>query len=140
MSDTSKTIAQRFYTEIYNHHNLDMLEQFLAPEFVWHEPYDPVAIRGVGQCKAFLENLFQAFPNYEVTIENLLSEGEQVAVRWVATGTHLGPFKEYPPTQQDLVIPGISMMKLQGDKIVEYWSMLDNFLILAQMGAFGDIA
>lgn len=135
-AEGSKAIAQRFYNEIFNHQNLELLEQFLAPDFVWNAPYDPTALHGIESTKAFLNTLFQAFPDYHVTIEDLFSEQEQVAIRWVATGTHKGAFKGYAATQQEVVIPGISMMKLRHGKLVKYWSMLDNFLVLAQMGAF----
>lgn len=140
MTDFSKAIAQRFYYEAINRQDLDILEELLAQDFVWHEPYDPTALRGIEPTRVFLKEFFQAFPDYFVTIENLFSENEQVAVRWVATATHLGTFKDYPASHQPIVVPGISIMRLQAGKIAEFWSILDNFVMLAQMGAFGIIA
>lgn len=136
MSDLNKTIARRFYDEIWNHKNLDQLNELLTPDYIWHEPSTISDLQGLERAKQFLNDYFVAFPDYRVAIDDMIAEADRVAVRWTAYGTHQGPLKGIPATGKSIMIPGISILRMKQGKCSEYWTSLDNFLLLSELGIF----
>lgn len=136
MSEQNKLIAQRFYDEIWNQKNLTHLGDLLTQDHVWHEPSTVTDLQGLQGTQKFLSEYFIAFPDYRVVIEDIIAEDDKVAVRWIAYGTHQGPLKGIPPTGKSIMIPGISILRIKHGKCSEYWTSLDNFLLLSELGIF----
>jgi hypothetical protein len=74
------------------------------------------------------------FPLYELVAEELISEGDLVAVRGRMRGEHLGPFMGMPPTGKKIDIPLFLTYRLAGGKIVDHWMVSDNLTMLQQLG------
>lgn len=138
MTEANKALVKRFFEEVWNQHRIEILEELLTDDFVWHEPYNPDDLCGIDRARQFFEEQFTAFPDYSTTIEDLLGEGDRIALRWLGTGTHRGVLKGLQPTGNTIAIPGISILHCRDGKIAEYWSSLDNFLLLSELGAFNE--
>jgi steroid delta-isomerase-like uncharacterized protein len=67
------------------------------------------------------EPFVEAFPDLSVTVEGTVSEGEQVVVRWTATGTHTGPGLGLPPTGRPISLRGMTWIRFAGGKMIEGW-------------------
>ncbi|HEY9622851.1 MAG TPA: ester cyclase [Crinalium sp.] len=134
--ELNKSVAQRFYDIIWNQKNLDALDDLLTSDYVWHEPSTVSDLQGVPRARQFLLSYFTAFPDYQVVIDDIISEDDRVAVRWTAYGTHQGPLKGIPPTGKSIKLPGISILRIREGKCSEYWTSLDNFLLLSELGIF----
>lgn len=139
MTDANKALAQRFFDEVWTQHQLATLAELFTADFVWHEPNSPADLCGIDRARQFFNQQFTAFPDYQSTVEDLFGEGDRVAVRWLATGTHQGVLKGLQPTGRTVSLPGISILRFRDGKIAEYWSSLDNFLLLSELGAFDEI-
>ena len=70
----------------------------------------------------------------KVIDSRLVAEGDQVAVRWQANGTHLGSFFETNPTHQEVYYSGVTFFTLRENKIAEYWALVDMHALLKQAG------
>jgi predicted ester cyclase len=83
----NKDLARRSW-EIANQHNPDLIEEFYAPSLVWHEPDQDV--RGYEQAKQFTSTFFAAFPDLNISVEDVIAEGDQAVSRYTIRGTHQG--------------------------------------------------
>jgi len=132
MSEENKDLARRSW-EIVNQRNPDLLEEYYPPDFVWHEPDQD--IRGYEQAKQFVTSYFTAIPDINITIEDVLAEGDQVVTRWTIRGTHQGETEEFgPPTGKQMVLEGITIHRIEDGNIVEEWERYDNLSVLQQLG------
>jgi predicted ester cyclase len=75
-----------------------------------------------------------SFPDLRFTISDLVVEGEKVAVRWLMQGTDLGGVEQHPPTGRSMRLTGITMMRIEGQRIVEEWNEVDIAGMLRQLG------
>jgi predicted ester cyclase len=73
-------------------------------------------------------------PDLRVTIEELVAEGDKVAVRRAYVGTHRGELLGIPPTGKQVRVSGISIFRLAGGKIAEQWELLDRLALMQQLG------
>ncbi len=74
------------------------------------------------------------FPNYEVIAEDILAEGDLVAVRARLVGTHQGPFNELPPTGRKIDLEFFINYRIANGKIVDHWMILDSAELMKQLG------
>ena len=94
MSDENKALALRSW-EIVNRRDLDAIQEFYAPDLVWHEPDQD--IHGSEEAKRFLATYFRAFPDLTHAVEDVIAEGEKVVTRYTLSGTHRGETEEFGP-------------------------------------------
>ena len=131
-TEENKAVIRR-YREIHNSGNLDALDQIVAPDLVTHSnlPGVPPGLEGgkMGH-QAFLT----AFPDTQVTTDELIAEGEKVVERFTARGTHTGPFMDMPPTGKSFVVSGVSIFRVADGKIVEHWGLNDAAGLMQQLG------
>ncbi len=81
-----------------------------------------------------------AFPKYELIIEELLSEGNQVIVRARLVGNHEGQFGDIYPTQKHVDFPFVVGYKIENGKIVSHWLIADQMMLMQQLGVEKSLA
>ena len=132
-SETNKAIAHRWYEEVFNTGNLALISELFAPNFVDHDPSNPLpGLEGLGQLVSMYRG---AFPNLHFTIEDELSEGDKLVTRFVARGTHNGPLMGIPPSGKQAIVTGIDILRFESGKIVEHWGNQDLLGMMQQIGA-----
>ena len=133
MSEDNKALARRPWEEIVNQHNLDAVDEIYAAGIVWHVPEGD--IQGSEQVKQFVGSYLSAFPDMNVTVEDVIAEGEKAVTRWTMRGTHQGETEELgPPTERQIEVEGITIHRIEGGKIVEEWERYDNLSVMEQLG------
>ncbi len=128
-----KAIQRRVY-ELFSSGNLAALEEVIAPDAVDHnaQPGMATGLEGVRQTLG----MFRAtFPDLRFTAEDMLAEGDRVAARITATGTHRGEFQGLPPTGKQVTISGIEIVRIANGRVVERWGQFDFLGLLQQLGA-----
>jgi steroid delta-isomerase-like uncharacterized protein len=125
----------RKVVEAFNRNDLDgVLEQF-AEDAALHEPYVDDPIAGQQALREFHQVLFDAFPDEQLSIEQLLSDGEWVIARTVASGTQTGDFLGIAPTGKRFSVPECLVYQMDDDgRIVNQWTYVDSGLIAKQLG------
>ncbi len=134
MSEENKALARR-WADIFAQGNLDLVEEIYAPNFVGHDPAIPEDTRGVEGAREFYGMYLGAFPDAEVTIEDQLAEGDMVATRWTGRGTHQGELMGVPPSGNRVEVPGITISRIEGGKVVEEWNNYDALGMMQAIGA-----
>ena len=131
-AEENKAIALRT-SEIVNQKNPDLIEELYPPDFVWHGPDQD--IRGYEQAKQLSYTFFAAFPDAQMTDEDVIAEGEKVVRRYTTRGTHQGETAVFgPPTGRQVELKGITIHRIEGGKIVEEWEAYDNLSMMKQLG------
>ncbi len=127
--EENKAIVRRFI-ESYNNRNLDLIDDFVAPDYVDHT--NKVDRDGLKQ----LFNMgLKAFPDWHETIEDIIAEGDKVWVRLAYTGTHKGEFFGLTPTGKKITAKDVDIYRIVNGKLAEYWSVTDNVDMLKQIDA-----
>jgi steroid delta-isomerase-like uncharacterized protein len=87
------------------------------------------------QAKQFVTTYETAFPDMNVTVEDVIAEGDKVVTRVTLRGTHQGETEEFgPPTGRQVELKGITISRIEGGKIVEDWDAYDNLSAMQQLG------
>lgn len=89
MSEENKELVKRFYHEMVNKQNLGLIEELLAPNYSEH--LNPSGSGHEG-FKQFVDRIASAFPDLQVTVEDLIAEGDKVVARVTIDATHMGTF------------------------------------------------
>ena len=133
MSEQNKAIARRFYDEVINKGNLALADALLTHDFMDHGAQGvPMNLEGF---KRFATGLAAAFPDLRVTVEDMVAEGDKVAVRVTVSGTHTGVFMgSVQATGKRVTWTGIDIMRLRDGKIAERWNHRDLLGLLQQLG------
>ncbi|HUS17201.1 MAG TPA: ester cyclase [Chloroflexia bacterium] len=129
--EANKALVHRFLEEAWNRKNPEIADELLAPSYVYHgSGQEP----GPGGARNLIALFSTAFPDATATVNNIVAEGEQVAVRWTTEGTHLGDFGGLPATGQKVVMTGMEFFRIVDGKVVERWSNSDTLGLLQQLG------
>jgi len=130
MSEENKALARRAWEALKNP---DLLDEVYAADVVWHEP--DREIHGIEEAKQFVSMYRTAMPDVNVTVEDMIAEGDKVVTRVTLRGTHQGETEEFgPPTGRQIEGEGITISRIEGGKIVEDWDAYDNLTTLQQLG------
>lgn len=129
----NKLIASRDPDEIWNQVSLAVIDEVIAEGYVGH--YDMgTTVEGREAYRQYVPGTLAAFPDFHITVEELLAEGDLVVFRSTATGTHLGPLGQIPATGKAWVVGGIVIRRIADGKIVELWQLNDMLSLLMQIG------
>jgi predicted ester cyclase len=130
-TEDNKSIVRHFYEE-FNQKNLAVIDEFIDPHFVDHSPPPGVPADIEGAKQQF--GIFQAFPDLQLTVEDLIAEGDKVVARLTIQGTHQGTFMGLPPTGKHVMFTAIDINRIAGGKSVEHWNTSDILGLLQQLG------
>ena len=131
MSDQeqNKQSVRRLF-ETFNQGDLDTVDELVGPGYVGAQ-----GERGPEGFKVVVRGLRTAFPDLHYTIDEIVAEGDRVAVRWHWTGTHQGPFRVFPATGRSVSNSGAGIFQVSGGKIVAATLETDRLGFLEQIGA-----
>jgi|SRR5215204_56729 len=133
--EENRALIQRFVEEAFNPGNLDVVDEIYAPVYVGHTAGFPEQSPDPEGVKEFVGLYRRAFPDLHTTIEDIVTEGDKVAYRWTAVGTHQGELLGVPPTSNRMEITGITIERIEDGRIVETWNNFDQLGMMRQIGA-----
>ena len=128
----SAELVRRFHSELLSSCDPDVADSFFAPEFVSHNnpPGFPPGVDGV---KRFFSMFRDAFPDVAVEIDEMVAEGDRVAVATTFTGTHEGELMGVAPTGRRVSVTGIGIVRVADGKIVEHRGLTDILGLMRQL-------
>ena len=131
--DDNKAILRTYVETIFNQQQVDRADDLVAADFLDHAAL-PGQAPGLEGAKQKWAMYLAGIPDLRVTIEELVAEGDKVAVRRSYEGTHQGELLGIPATGNHLQLGGISIFRLAGGKIAEHWEQLDRLTLMQQLG------
>jgi steroid delta-isomerase-like uncharacterized protein len=134
-AEEHKALIRRFVEEAFNAVNLAVVDQPYAARHVSHSPGMPAGPRCPEEVRQFVTLYRSAFPDLRTSIEDMIAEGDNVAYRWTAHGTHHGDLMSISPTRKQVTSTGITLERRADGKIVDEWNIWDQRGLLQQFGA-----
>lgn len=133
MSEQNKRLVREITEVIWNGRQLDRIPEFYAADFVGD--YRPYALReGHAGVRAMVEGAWTAFPDYHEELQDLIAEGDRVAVHLTISGTQLGQWGPLPPTGKRARFDEIAILPIRDGKVLGQRGVVDNLLALRQLG------
>ena len=129
--EQNKALVRRYYDEVLTGRDRQLLDQLLDASFISHVSGGPDAI--VETYVAAVDTTLAAFADLEVKVEDQIAEGDKVATRWRATGTHTGTFAGVGGTGRVITVTGIHVHRVAQGRLVEHWEELNLLGALRQM-------
>jgi steroid delta-isomerase-like uncharacterized protein len=138
--DENKALAQRFYNEVINSHNVASIKSFVTTDFIDHNPSPGHTGKGLDDLVAQFNELFTALPDCHVTLDLMVAEEDTVVAYLTMTGTNKGPFGNMPASNKPVKINGIDIVRIKDGKATERWGVFDDLSMMTQMGMVSSYA
>ena len=134
-TEANKALVRRFFAETLSAGRIAAVDEFIAADAVEHEELAPGVPPGREGVKVFFALLRAAFPDLQVTIDDLIAEGDKVMAYLTLRGTHQGEFLGIPPTGRQVAFRTIDIVRVADGLMVEHWGLTDSLALLQQLGA-----
>gem|GEM_PF-455633 len=130
---SNKAIAIRDPLEVFNESDLSLIDEIVGEGFVGH--YDGGReVVGIEGYSEYVQASFVAFPDFQITVDQIFGEGDIVYFVSTASATHTGPLGPIPPTGMPWKVNAIIARRVVDGKIVETWQLNDMLSLLMQIG------
>ena len=130
-----KTNEQLFkiFIEIgFSKGDVTVFDTYASPDFVEHQNgFQPPNTEGV---KKAINSLHAAFPDFSMSIKELVMDGDKVWGRMIAKGTQRGQFGPLPPSGKRFEITVIDIMRFKDGQLIEHWGVPDRLALMEQLG------
>jgi predicted ester cyclase len=130
LTETDKLAFRKLINEVWNNGKYDLLKEYFHPVIKEHQFGLHPTIDGMREDIEFLRT---AFPDFNLTIEDLVVDKDKLWVRMTARGTNLGGFMG-PPNGKPFEITVFDTCRYEDGKIIEHWGSPDRFALMSQLG------
>ena len=125
MREHNIEVVRSWIAEGWNKGDPAVADDLLADGFVLHDPVAAREIVGRDAERALIAGLRQAISGLTFTIDDVVADGDNVTIRWIAEGTHGGELLGFAGTGRPLAIRGVDMYRLEVGRIAESWTFWD---------------
>lgn len=137
MAQTTPDAEQivRSYVDVWNTGDEERLSEVLSESAAVHDPGAPDGVvHGRDEFEAFLREIRAGFPDFSITVDEMLSADEVVMLEWSASGTHEGEYSDIPPTGREFELSGMSKILVADGTVREDRIYYDFHEFLTQLG------
>ncbi len=129
-----KTFISNYTQEVWNQHNVKAMDTYYSTAYIHHDVSGP-DVRTLEDYKNWATMLLTGLSDFKVEINDLIAEPGKAVKQWTATGIHNNSFAGIPPTGKKMKFSGVSIYRLEENRIVESWYVYDMLGLLTQLGA-----
>jgi predicted SnoaL-like aldol condensation-catalyzing enzyme len=126
----NKALARRFHDEIFEQGHVEVADDILTADFVWHSPPQTVYLVGPEAIKQQATELRSFIPDLVLTDDDEIAEGDRVVIRWTLTGTAQGESGPVP-----VIYTGIDIFRITDGRLAELWQNTDDLGLEEQLSA-----
>lgn len=132
-TEQNKVAYRRYIDEAFNEGRLEELDRLVSPNYVYHDapPGTPTGVEGL---RNVIRQFREAFPDLQISIDDQVAEGDKVCSLSTMRGTHKGLLFGLPPTGKEVVVKGMTMVRVADGRIAESWVKNDTLSLLRQLG------
>jgi steroid delta-isomerase-like uncharacterized protein len=134
MSEENKALARRVVEEVWNRGNVGVVDETFAADYTENNPR-PGQEPGIDGYKGGVTMMRTAFPDLHLDLQEIIAEGDRVAIRYTLHGTHDGELMGLPPSGNSVSSDGMVFARIGDGRVVERWGVQDMFALLQQIGA-----
>jgi steroid delta-isomerase-like uncharacterized protein len=133
MKEDITRAVRRFYDEVLNKGNMAAMDEIIGPDFTDHTPAEGTGA-DAGSLRTQIETWRRAFPDLRVTVDDIIADGERLAVRISWRGTHEGDFMGVAPSGRHVQTSAVDILSTRDGRITEAWHY-GGEAVLAQLNA-----
>ena len=131
MTDSKQAVLDRFL-DAYNAGDWDRLDELVTADYVHHNCADE---RDLAQFKQGARWIRSGLPDFRVEVEDLIEDGDKVAMRFVGRGIHSGSLAGEAPTSNPVTMHGVMIYRFRDGLIAEDWEAMDEQQLIRQIGS-----
>jgi steroid delta-isomerase-like uncharacterized protein len=130
--EENKATFRRYIEEVWNRTNLELVDE-IFDRYLSHQPDGPTLERGPQDVKRFVSEFRSAFPDWHISIDEQIAEGDKVVNRVTLRGTHQRQFRDMAPTGKEVELKAVTIFRFSEEgKVVETWDYFDQLRLLRQ--------
>ena len=118
MADEIRTLATRWFEEIWNQRRDATIDELMAADAVGHMEGAP-DVHGRADFRKVRDTLLGAFPDLRIVVDDVLSDDRRAVVRWHLTASHKGDHFGFPATNKPVSFSGLTWLTFRDGQIVE---------------------
>jgi predicted ester cyclase len=131
----AEKLIRRWFDEVWNKGMGETIDELFPTESVlWGVGRPDTPSTGPAEFKKFHHALRSACPDIEVSIDQVVQQGDTAFARWTATMTHTGEGLGMAPTNRSIKTCGISACRVRDGKLAEGWNVWDQIGMARQLG------
>ena len=127
----NKAIARRFY-DAMNEGKLEIIDEVIDENLIEHDESPGLTPNREG-VRQFFQMVRTAFPDFSMTIEDMIAEGDKVFIRAKMKGTQQGEFMGIPASGKQMTVPFADIVRFSGGRVVEHWGITDTGAMVRQL-------
>lgn len=129
--EANKAVVLRYF-DAFNRADFSQLDQIVTADYGDRlEGQAP----GIHVIRSYLEGLKASFPDFTWTIEQIIAEGDRVAVMNRVSGTHRADFGGLKATGNKVDFRAFQIYRIEGGKLAEHWEVADFATFQSQLEA-----
>jgi steroid delta-isomerase-like uncharacterized protein len=138
-TETNKATVHRMHEQVYKARRPDLIGEFFTEDFVGHNIGAPT-INGLEELRAGIAAVLDAYPDFKLSLDDVIAEGDKVAARWTSRGTQQGELAGIPATGKLITQEGMVFYRMVNAQIAEAWLHPDNLGLMQQLGVVPALA
>jgi predicted ester cyclase len=131
----NKELCRRFFEEVVSQGDLKVVDEICAEDYRLHATLSGPDAIDREALKELVTSWRSSFPDGNVSVEDMVAEGDLVAARMLETGTHAGQFKQISPTGRHVRYGSMTFLRVVDGRITDHWGLLDMPSLLEQIRA-----
>ncbi|MFH5800115.1 ester cyclase [Haladaptatus sp. CMAA 1911] len=139
-AEENERLVRRDPDEIWSDGRVELIDELYHEDFVLHDPSSPESDAGRDEYREYVETYRRAFPDAEYTVDDIVSDGDTVMLRYTAEGTQDGELLGIKPTGKHVTVSGMEEYRVEDGKITEMWTNYDSFGLFRQLGVVPSLA
>jgi len=132
IEEENKIGQRRVWEEIYNNGNYEIIPELFATNWVEHTPLGD--LNGLEGFKQGTIKMRTAFPDINITIDDMFAKEDKVVSRVTMTGTFKGEYMGIAPTGKNFIQKVILITQWADGKEIEAWGVYDTLVFYRQLG------
>ena len=138
MTDSNEDVLRQLYRDVWNGENPDSVDDLVHDAYHIHDREVPDGASGPEIYRFLAEITSEKFSNVAFEIEDVVADGQKVAVRWAMTGMHNGELYGLEATGEEVELSGIEINWFTKGQLIETWTISDQLGLMEQLGALSD--
>src|SRR5215216_3784179 len=131
-AEENKAVFRRYIEEVQNQGNLEVADEIFG-HYLSHQSDGSTLERGPEDVKRFTEEYRWAFPDWRISIDEQIAEGDKVVNRVTLRGTHQRQFRDMAPTGKEVELKAVTIFRFSEEgKVVETWDYFDQLRLMRQ--------
>jgi steroid delta-isomerase-like uncharacterized protein len=125
------SIAKQWFEQVWHHRDATAIHRLMAADVIGH--LEGQEISGPEEFVLVFKSLLAAFPDFELSADEIIGTQDSACVRWQAKGTHTGAALGIPASHQEITFRGMTWLHVKDGLIVEGWDSWNQGALMASL-------